>query len=145
MNYKKTDITEKHSFFPTGEWEGFYTYAQGPGASRHKMSFILAFKEGLVTGGGADDITTFNWKGKYDLENLTCQMTKYYHGRHTVFYNGNVDENGIWGMWKLGNWFTGGFHIWPKGSKTAAQIAEMERLTEEDFDPEWTPDVIKIE
>ncbi len=52
-------------------------------------------------------------------------MTKFY-ATHTVFYDGQVDENGIWGTWTIGGYFSGGFHIWPKAE--AENEAAIEAL-----------------
>ena len=123
------ELSETHNLFPSGEWEGFYTYAKGPDATRHKMSFVLHFQNNIVTGHGNDDVAPFTWRGYYDKENLQCQMTKYYD-THTVFYDGNVDENGIWGMWTIQDYLRGGFHIWPK--KDSADEIEEEVVAEEE-------------
>lgn len=117
---------EQHPLFPSGEWEGFYTYAMGPDAEQHKMDFFLNFRNGIVTGGGGDDVGSFSWKGAYDTEELYCTMAKSYQA-HTVSYQGNVDENGIWGTWQLNEWMTGGFHIWPKGQEANKAIAKKKQ------------------
>jgi hypothetical protein len=90
------------------------------------MHFMLTFKENLVIGSGGDDVGSFTWKGSYHKERMECLMTKYY-GSHTVYYQGQVDENGIWGSWQL-DWVGGGFHIWPKGYSCnhAKQAYELE-------------------
>ena len=120
---KNNDLSETHPLFPSGDWEGFYTYVFGPGADRHPMAFLLDFQNNQVSGAGGDDVGPFRWRGQYDKEALRCQMTKYY-ATHTVFYDGQVDENGIWGTWTIGGYFSGGFHIWPKAE------AENEAATE---------------
>lgn len=125
------DKNETHPLFPSGEWEGFYTYSMGSEADQHPMQFSLEFRDQLVSGGGSDDVGGFAWKGRYDTKALTCQMTKYY-STHNVDYNGQVDENGIWGTWTI-RWMKGGFHIWPKkkGEEAAASetIAEIKKIT----------------
>lgn len=126
---ENNEVVETHHLFPSGEWEGFYTYAHGPGAERHIMSFILQFQNNVVTGNGGDDVGPFSWRGQYDKENLRCQMTKYYN-THTVFYDGQVDENGIWGTWTIGDYFRGGFHIWPKIDLENAAIEGKEAAPE---------------
>lgn len=124
------DITmlETHALFPSGEWEGFYTYTQGPTASQHKMSFVLRFQNHSVDGSGNDDIGRFSWHGLYDTHNLECEMTKYYF-THSVLYKGYVDQNGIWGTWTIGNAWRGGFHIWPKTARE--NQASEEKITTE--------------
>lgn len=115
MESKHETQQERHPLFPSGDWEGFYTYALGPEAPQHKMYCALQFKDQVVTGGGGDDVGFFFWQGSYDLQELVCVMTKFY-STHRVFYSGQVDENGIWGTWQLyGD--SGGFHIWPKSSE----------------------------
>lgn len=118
---------ESHPLFPSGEWEGFYTYGMGPGTSQHRMAFFLDFKDGVVSGSGGDDVGAFNWRGSYDTKQLICQMTKRY-ATHAVHYDGKVDENGIWGTWIIGDYFKGGFHIWPKQNE---QNEEAEQVAEE--------------
>ena len=114
------------------------------------MSFILDFKDGIVTGSGGDNVGAFTWRGTYDAEKMLCQMTKRY-STHEVFYAGHVDENGIWGTWSIpieikgGIWDTpfreiaiaameefskGGFHIWPKANSMREAVEEVEEISE---------------
>ena len=124
MNKEKL---ETHSLFLSGEWEGFYTHEFGPNAHRHMMSFTLTFKNGTVIGSGIDDVNRFSWRGNYDKENLRCWMQKLYSS-HTVFYNGHVDENGIWGSWEIPPYYRGGFHLWPKGMGENTAVSDKEQL-----------------
>jgi hypothetical protein len=128
----KKDVTETHPLFPSGEWEGFYTYAFSSSAGQHKMSFVLNFQNSLVEGSGCDDIDMFSWHGMYDMEGFTCKMTKHYYGRHSVYYTGHVDENGIWGTWTIGGHWIGGFHIWPKASQGHGEIEENEESMQDE-------------
>ena len=112
MNSKKL-TSEQHPLFPSGEWEGIYNYKILDGM-QDKMEFSLNFHEQKVSGFGSDSVGPFTWAGHYDTEKGTCQMTKQYTGQHSVFYNGHVDENGIWGTWTVEEGWSGGFHIWPK-------------------------------
>ncbi|WP_190277568.1 hypothetical protein [Adhaeribacter rhizoryzae] len=124
--------SETHPLFPSGDWEGFYTYVTGPAADKHPMQFMLNFNDNVITGSGADDVGGFSWKGSYDTGQMQCTMTKYYHS-HTVHYNGHVDENGIWGMWQL-DFVSGGFHIWPKasaGNQEGVAVSAKEELRPE--------------
>ena len=123
------DQSETHPLFPSGEWEGFYTYAYGPGADQHPMSFFLNFQNNQVSGSGGDDVGAFSWRGSYDTKALVCQMTKHY-ATHSVIYHGQVDESGIWGTWTISDWLKGGFHIWPKNN------AENEVEEEAQSEPE---------
>ena len=120
-----------HPLFPSGEWEGFYVYGQGLGNGQHKMFSFLEFRNGGVEGDGYDDVAAFIWSGVYDTELMTCKMTKRYT-THTVFYDGRVDENGIWGTWIIQR-YKGGFHIWPK--KTPVDVAEEEKKVVEIANP----------
>jgi hypothetical protein len=93
------------------------------------MHFTLTFKDNVVTGSGSDEVGGFSWKGSYSKEQLMCSLTKHYYGQHSVFYNGQVDENGIWGTWQL--WGTaGGFHIWPKARESSEQAEESQAMEE---------------
>jgi hypothetical protein len=105
-------MTEQHPLFPSGDWEGFYTYASGPQAGRCNMPSMFTFTAGKISGGGNDEVGRFAWVGVYDLTSLTCQITKSYL-THGVEYHGHIDENGIWGTWELAE-MQGGFHLWPK-------------------------------
>jgi len=121
---------EKHPLLPSGAWEGFYCYNHSP--QQHRMSIDLLFAEMKVSGSGIDDVAPFTWTGKYNVETYKLEMTKHYQS-HKVWYRGDIDENGIWGMWEIAhdysrfthqqtqfvkttlkNVITGGFHIWPK-------------------------------
>ena len=115
---------EMHPLFPSGEWEGFYTYATGSAAEEHKMQFILSFKGNRVEGAGGDDVGSFSWKGSYNTGQMECALTKYYN-THSVYYKGQVDENGIWGLWEM-DWMSGGFHIWPKKDLQNQEAQELE-------------------
>lgn len=116
----ETDDLERHPLFPSGEWAGFYTYEYGPDATQFPMSCFLSFSNGQVNGAGADTVGTFTWRGQYDKEAMRCHMAKDY-ATHAVFYDGHVDENGIWGTWIIGAQWKGGFHIWPLKEGTAEE------------------------
>jgi len=134
--------SETHPHLPSGEWEGFYCYHSSP--AQHKMATELHFAAGVVTGVGTDDVASFVWEGKYDLDTGKLEMTKTY-ATHDVLYRGDIDENGIWGVWEivydysklppgmeaiikasLRDTLTGGFHIWPKPRATNANNNERE-------------------
>lgn len=121
----KKENLESHPFLPSGAWEGFYCYSYAP--TQHKMEIELSFKKGKVFGSGVDDINYFSWKGDYSLDTFKLHMVKTYPS-HTVDYNGDIDENGIWGSWSLkgkyGN-LTGGFHIWPKKQQSEEAEATL--------------------
>ena len=129
MNSKNNNNTntEQNPLFPSGSWNGFYTYFKGPTADRHSMPCSLNFSEGKISGGGSDDVNSFSWTGTYDTKSLMCKMVKRY-ATHTVDYQGRVDENGIWGSWTMMGW-TGGFHLWP--TEAEKEEEEVEALLEE--------------
>lgn len=102
-----------HPLLPNGAWDGFYTYTQGPG-DEHPMPSHFTFSNSQIQGAGSDDVGGFSWRGTYDLTNMTCQLTKCY-STHSVDYSGFIDEQGIWGQWKLFR-MTGWFHLWPAKS-----------------------------
>ncbi len=122
---KKTN-TEQHPNLPSGEWEGLYKYPsvlQGM-FEEGKMTFVIDFCNGEIIGFGSDQVGGYTWKGSYDLDQMQCWMIKSYT-THDIDYEGNVDENGIWGFWLTGHdRFKGTFHIWPKGR-------EVEEVSEE--------------
>lgn len=121
---KNESKTETHPLLPSGEWEGFYVYKQLYfGKEKGEMSFTLNFHEQTVEGSGSDEVGGFSWKGVYNLESMTCKMVKYYD-THKVFYNGHIDENGIWGTWEISDDWNGGFHIWPKPGAAAEREEE---------------------
>lgn len=139
---------ETHKFLPSGPWEGFYCYHNSP--AQHKMSINLEFVNNKVSGSGIDDIDSFKWNGKYDLNDFKINMTKIYP-THNILYSGDIDENGIWGFWNNGedlsksglspemisyikkafeNKIKGGFHIWPiRKNQMSEAHAEKEELS----------------
>ena len=119
-------MAETHPLFPSGAWEGFYTYREGPAAAQCPMRCQLNFSDGQLSGSGSDNVGGFSWRGSYDKSTMSCTMTKSYSS-HQVQYFGQVDENGIWGNWTLGS-MRGGFHLWPQ----KAQGEEEEEVVEEE-------------
>lgn len=136
MNNKET-----HHLLPSGSWSGFYCYKKN--STRHRMDCELIFQDSTITGCGTDDVAPYTWKGTYNLETFKAKLTKSY-ATHQVFYEGDIDENGIWGFWELNEtipkgfgaeaskkiwdtFCTGGFHIWPKkgGSEETHAVAEV--------------------
>ena len=127
MNSGLSGSNEQHPLLPSGYWSGFYVYRNDP--KRHEMQIMLDFKNGVITGDGQDDVGAFTFKGTYDLNSMTCQFIKFY-SRHSINYQGQIDENGIWGKWFnvvnkppqmneevfkaiVNEMGSGGFHIWP--------------------------------
>ncbi|MEM9920726.1 MAG: hypothetical protein AAF990_21690 [Bacteroidota bacterium] len=142
----KRQSEDVHPLLPSGEWEGFYCYNHSP--EQHKMQVELNFSNAVVSGSGIDDVASFTWKGQYDLEKLKLSMTKHY-ATHKIFYRGDIDENGIWGLWEcdmshlgipqglaemikdsLKEDLTGGFHIWPKKQQSETNSNSLEAQNE---------------
>ncbi len=146
MSTKRSKITEEaHPFLPSGEWEGFYCY--GNSMQQHRMNTEFHFVNSEVTGFGTDDVAPFNWEGKYDLSSFKLVTRKLY-GTHQFVYRGDIDENGIWGIWESSiepqdpsNRFqikmNGGFHLWPKenllGFNWVSQKTEQSEILKEIF------------
>jgi len=129
MNFNSNTNHEQHPLFPSGEWEGFYKYKVFK-EIQCKMEFSLNFCDGVVTGAGSDNVGAFEWQGMYNKQQGTCKMTKFYVGEHAVFYDGNADENGIWGTWIISTRCTGVFHIWPKKKNGADEDSAEETIAE---------------
>lgn len=119
--------SEIHPLYPSGDWEGFYIYAQGPGARQHPMQLILNFKNHKISGAGFDDVGAFSWSGEYNLKSHVVFLTKSY-ATHQVQYSGFADEHGIWGNWVLSG-LKGGFHIWPRKSASNNAVKEVEEIS----------------
>ncbi len=128
MKSKKSQKQETHPQFPSGDWEGFFTYQTNTQGEKTAMALQLDFADGKVSGGGADTVGGFVWNGAYDTDTMRCKMTKSYTA-HDVLYDGHVDENGIWGTWFIPPFIRGGFHIWPKkrGEERAAAEVKVKK------------------
>jgi len=63
--------------FPSGEWVGFYTYANG--SRKYLMDLVLEFKGGRMTGEGADEIGLFVISGTYSEQNGECAWMRANH------------------------------------------------------------------
>lgn len=137
---------ETHKFLPTGIWEGFYCYHNS--SVQHKMQMTLRFKNNKIYGSGIDDVGSFKWSGKYNLNEFKVNLSKNY-STHLILYNGDIDENGIWGIWNNGENLSkfgfspeminllkkaykdkiqGGFHIWPKKRKEKSEQFSEEEI-----------------
>lgn len=141
-----SNAEELHPHLPSGEWEGFYCYDYS--AEQHKMQVELNFSASEVSGAGADDVAAFTWDGTYDLDAFKINMMKRY-ATHGVWYKGDIDENGIWGIWEINldylnlpaslvdsvkevfkDQLKGGFHIWPKKRQRARIRMALKEKTE---------------
>jgi hypothetical protein len=107
--------------FPSGEWVGFYTYAGH--SKKFMMDLVLEFKNGRITGEGADGIGMFIISGNYSEEGGECSWVKQYVGQHAVDYKGYREGKGIWGNWSLEGG-RGGFHIWPLSEGGPVNVTE---------------------
>ncbi len=105
--------------FPSGPWTGYYLHP-AVDDERHPMELHLAFRDGVVSGGGDDDVGPFAIRGRCDSASLEVHWTKTYLGRHDVWYRGFGQAGFIWGTWELAGGSTGGFKIWPRGRGAAA-------------------------
>ena len=114
--------------FPSGQWIGFYTYPNK--SKRYLMDLVLEFKNGAVSGEGADGIGFFGIDGRYFPNEAECTWIKTYYGRHSVEYSGFREKKGIWGTWTIAQ-TKGGFHIWPIGEGVG--IAKLREEVEEEF------------
>jgi hypothetical protein len=111
--------------FPTGPWTGYYRY---PNGERGQQDLRLVFQSGKMVGAGTDELGPFVISGSYSETQKEAQWVKGYPDGHTVFYRGFREGpvEGLWGEWSiLGNW-SGGFHIWPLGSKQEPLTADKE-------------------
>ena len=131
---------ESHPFLPSGEWEGFYCYHNN--MHQHKMATHFRFINSSITGSGTDDVAPFSWSGTYDLKIFKFSTRKFY-STHQFLYKGDIDENGIWGIWEsapssndnkriFAYRMTGGFHLWPRqlGKETNKNIIEEKTSSE---------------
>jgi len=114
--------------FPSGQWIGFYTYANE--SKRYLMDLILEFRDGRITGEGADGIGFFGIDGHYYPKEAECSWIKTYFGSHSVEYSGFRERKGIWGTWTIRE-TKGGFHIWPIGEGTS--LEKLREEAEEEF------------
>ena len=113
MNAERPPTLETDPRFPSGPWVGFFLHKSLPG--KHMMELRLTFQAGNMQGEGRDWVGQFLIKGRYDLADGKCYWTKKYLGKHDVFYKGFNEGKGIWGVWEIGQFQRGGFHIWPEG------------------------------
>jgi len=87
------------------------------------MDLVLEFKNGVMTGDGADGVGFFVISGNYSEQSGECSWIKQYVGRHAVDYKGYREGKGIWGNWTLTGG-RGGFHIWPLSEGAPLDAAE---------------------
>ena len=115
--------------FPSGEWSGFFIQ-QEFGLGRQRMSLELEFKNGTVRGSGSDVIGEFRMRGQYHTKTGEVNLLKQYLGQHSVFYRGyaHSGNKGIWGVWSIEYWGTGGFHIWPRGTGDPTRLSAKREM-----------------
>jgi hypothetical protein len=92
------------------------------------MDLSLSFREGVVSGSGADPVGRFGIRGRYDAGNGEVWWTKTYAGAHDVFYRGFRDARGLWGTWEIHPGWKGGFHLWPRGEGTGEEARAEEEV-----------------
>jgi len=120
--------SETDDRFPSGTWVGYFIQWN----SRSRTELDLFFKDGLISGAGADWVGEFIVKGRYQIDDGKCWWTKRYLKGHDVAYQGYAEGKGIWGLWEIPQIAgRGGFHIWPKGSPEgdAVEAEEAEPVT----------------
>ena len=120
--------------FPSGQWIGFYTYAQD--RTRYLMALLLEFRDGRISGEGADGIGFFGIDGRYYPKESEAFWIKTYFGRHSVEYAGFREKKGIWGTWTIQD-TKGGFHIWPIGE--GVPLENLKEEVEEEFPVKFAP------
>ena len=120
------------NFLPDGPWTGFYEEYDKDG--NFPMSCTLTFTDGIISGSGSDEVGTFTFSGTYTTSDYKVTMRKTYH-THSLLYEGNADENGIWGKWSFPalKFVSAGFHIWPKKGEAESikEALEVEEAIEE--------------
>lgn len=97
--------------FPSGPWTGFFLQAGING--KCWMELDLRFSGGTLRGEGRDRVGEFLVRGRYQLDDGKCWLSKRYLGKHDVAYLGYNEGRGIWGTWEIPPLWRGGFHIWP--------------------------------
>jgi hypothetical protein len=97
--------------YPSGVWRGYWEQA---GWGRQPMGeLVLRFVDGQIFGDGTDVIGPFSFSGEYD-ERGRIRMTKQYHRRHRVFYEGTYDGEGtLYGRWSIPPVWSGPFALSP--------------------------------
>ena len=68
--------------FPSGQWIGFYTYANQ--TKRYLVDLILEFRDGMISGEGADGIGFLGIDGRYYSKEAECSRIKTYFGEMNV-------------------------------------------------------------
>jgi hypothetical protein len=124
MQPESSSQLETDPRFPSGPWIGFFLMKEIPG--KHQMELRLTFQMGYMRGEGRDYVGEFLIDGRYDTNDGKCYWTKKYLGKHDVFYQGFNEGKGIWGVWEIGDFQRGGFHIWPEalGDPTIEHLYE---------------------
>lgn len=111
--------------FPSGEWEGFFLQPRFF-SGRVKMSLMLTFRRGRVSGEGRDRVGDFVVRGTYDFDSGEVHFHKRYLQKHDVYYRGFAEpqNKGIWGTWQIKQEDRGGWHIWPLGERQSESLKE---------------------
>ncbi|MFT6336149.1 MAG: hypothetical protein ACI86M_000955 [Saprospiraceae bacterium] len=106
------------------------------------MSCTHTFTDGIVSGSRSDEVGIFTFSGTYSKE-YQVSMKKT-HQTHTLLYEGNADENGVWGKWSFlaMKFVSAGFHIWSKKGEAESIEEELEikQVIEELLEVESTVD-----
>jgi hypothetical protein len=124
-NERETGL-ETDPRFPSGPWTGYFLQRLMPG--RNWMELQLTFQNGRIRGEGRDRVGEFLMTGEYKLPDGTCTIWKQYVGRHQVTYSGYNEGKGIWGVWTIAAYGTGGFHIWPTAMREPGEPSLTESV-----------------
>ena len=91
--------------YPSGEWHGYWL--QGPRRTPIPMWLTLAFRDGTISGEGADATGAFTVAGTHANDG-SCAFEKRYGDDRVIHYRGqHVAEGphvGVSGTWTLGEW-----------------------------------------
>jgi hypothetical protein len=129
MNEPGAADLETDPRFPSGPWTGYFLQPEFP-PGKHMMEMLLTFRNGQMTGEGRDWVGPFIIQGSYSVQDGKCHWTKKILDKHDVAYKGFNEGKGIWGVWEISGYGTGGFHIWPEGmpDPTGSHLTEEAAL-----------------
>jgi len=127
--------------FPSGPWTGFFLQREVNG--KCWMELDLRFSRGLIRGQGRDRVGEFLIRGRYQLDDGKCWLSKRYVGKHDVAYLGYNEGKGIWGNWEIPPLHKGGFHIWPVAMGDPTKLALKAELDLPAPEPEVAPSKVQ--
>jgi hypothetical protein len=104
----------------SGDWIGYYNY--GDSGPHHNMELVLHFQDGIISGYGIDDVGKFSICGQIICESLNWIKS---YKKHSVLYDGNFENNRVWGTWTT-SLCEGGFLLWPRNGGKEGQSDNLE-------------------